>query len=108
MPPHSKRTKLVTYEDVRKLCDKDAIFWEFACIDSNSLSEDFMREFSDVLDWYTASMFQQMSESFMREFSDKLYWPFISQAQNNLSKEFINDFYDKLDIDVLKERGLIS
>ena len=36
------------------------------------LTEDFIREFKDEVDWFWISMFQHLSEDFIREFKDKV------------------------------------
>jgi len=37
-----------------------------------NLSEDFIREFEDKVDWRWISMSQDLSEDFIREFKNKL------------------------------------
>jgi len=59
------------------------------------LSESFIREFQDKLDWSSISVYQKLSESFIREFKDKLNWSNISKYQK-LSEEFIKEFQYKV------------
>jgi len=59
------------------------------------LSEDFMRENADELNWKNISQFQSLSESFMREFINRIDGTLISQYQI-LSESFIEEFQDKL------------
>jgi hypothetical protein len=57
------------------------------------LSEDFIREFKDRVDWYYISKCQKLSESFIREFQDKVDWDNILVYQKlfeEFKKEFIN------------------
>ena len=59
------------------------------------LSEDFIREFQDKIDWHCISIYQKLSEEFIREFQDKVNWYEISSSQI-LSEEFIKEFADKV------------
>jgi len=60
-----------------------------------ALSEDFIREFQDKVDWISVSYHQKLSEDFIREFQDKVYWPSVSSYQK-LSEDFIREFKDKV------------
>ena len=59
------------------------------------LSEDFIREFADRVDWDTISVYQHLSEDFIREFKDKVDWFYISEYQH-LSEDFIREFKDRV------------
>jgi len=43
-------------------------------ISMQSLSEEFIRENSDKVDWFWISRYQKLSEEFIRENSDKVDW----------------------------------
>ncbi len=43
------------------------------------LSENFIREFKDKVNWYNISYSQKLSENFIREFKDNVNWNSISQ-----------------------------
>jgi hypothetical protein len=58
------------------------------------LSEDFIREFQDKVDWLCISIYQKLSEEFIIEFKDKVNWYNLSTNQK-LSEEFIREFKDK-------------
>ena len=45
------------------------------------LSENFIREFQDKIDWYWISENQTLSENFIREFQNKVDWYYISANQ---------------------------
>ena len=60
------------------------------------LTEDFIREFADRVDWEWISIYHQLSESFIREFADRVYWYWISKYKH-LSEDFIREFADELD-----------
>jgi hypothetical protein len=60
------------------------------------LSEEFIREFSDKIDWDCVSQQQKLSEDFIREFSKKVNWYHISIYQK-LSEEFIREFSNEVD-----------
>ena len=67
---------------------------------NNILSEDFIREFKDKVDWSAICRYQKLSEEFIEEFQDKLYWKHISGYQE-LSVEFIKKFRHKIDWELL-------
>jgi hypothetical protein len=76
------------------LPDINSDFW--SCIShSQKLSEEFIREFKDKVDWFHISQYQKLSEEFIREFKDKVDWSYISQYQK-LSESFIREFKIKL------------
>ena len=68
---------------------KDYVDWYFISSFQN-LSEDFIREFKNYVTWLKISMYQQLSEKFIREFKDDVYWYEISLCQN-LSENFISE-----------------
>ena len=73
---------------------KDKVDW--FCISRYShLSEDFIRKFADRVDWYYISAYQHLSENFIREFADRVAWDWIVKYQP-LSEEFIREFKDKV------------
>ena len=51
------------------------------------LTEDFIREFGDNLDWYWISARQRLSEEFIEEFKDKLDMGFIADSWHYKSVE---------------------
>ena len=59
------------------------------------LSESFIREFQDKLDWMWISIYQKLSESFIIEFKEKIRWSYISENQI-LSEEFLLKHRDSL------------
>ena len=60
------------------------------------LSEDFIVDFADDLDWFYLSEEQPLSEDFIRRFQDKVNWHNISESQK-LSEDFIREFKEKVD-----------
>ena len=58
-----------------------------------------MEKFEDRLTW-NAFSHQKLSENFIRKYKDKVYWCIISEKQN-LSKDFIVEFSDKIDLEKL-------
>jgi hypothetical protein len=73
---------------------KDKVDWTYISIRQN-LSEDFIREFQDKVDWDNISEFQKLSEDFIREFQNKVNWLYISEFQK-LSEDFIREFQNKV------------
>jgi hypothetical protein len=70
-------------------------WYDLAFYADNTLSEDFIREFKDKVDWEFVSEYQDLSEDFIREFKDKVDWYWISFRQI-LSEDFIREFQDKV------------
>ena len=62
---------------------------------NNKLTEDFIREFQDKVNWWLISEYQKLSEDFIREFKDNVSWVDISIAQV-LSEDFIREFKDRV------------
>ena len=77
------------------LKDRWESFWKHIS-SSQELSEDFIREFQDRVDWTLISKHQKLSEEFIREFQDRVDWEKISRYQR-LSEKFIGEFKDKVD-----------
>ena len=65
--------KTLTENEILKLIKSGEINWNIASKDY-VLSEDFIREFQDVVDWKYISGCQNLSESFIREFQDRIDW----------------------------------
>lgn len=66
------------------------------------LSENFIIEFKDKLDWLTISTNQKISEKFMEQFKDSLYWNILIKNQD-MSEEFIQKHLEDIDFRVLLE-----
>lgn len=87
-----------------------------------TLSEDFMRQYKDFLNWTELSLRQEMSEEFIYEMKDKVDWRHIlnrsllsetwlrnhadeinwkslSSSNQTLSNEFLREFQDKIEWD---------
>lgn len=79
-------------EFIRKFSDK--VDWR-AITTYQTLSEDFIIEFSDKISWFRVGNYQKLSENFIRENSHKLSWYDISIYQI-LSDEFIEEFSDRI------------
>ncbi len=58
------------------------------------LSESFIREFKDKIDWFIISRFQKLSENFIKEFQDKIVWNWFKD-NNLLSEEFKEEMFKK-------------
>ena len=67
------------------------------------LTEEFIREFQNEVDWELISSNQELSENFIREFQDKVCWFWISYFQN-LSNKFIIEFKDRIDFEKMLEK----
>ena len=61
-----------------------------------------------MVHWRSVSFNQKgLSEDFIREFKDKVDWGYISEGQD-FSYKFICEFREKLDLNILLERGEIN
>ena len=74
---------------------KNEVNWNFiSCC--QHLSEDFIREFQYEVNWDYIAADQQLSEDFIREFADRVDWEYISIYQH-LSEDFIGEFMHRID-----------
>lgn len=62
------------------------------------LSEEFIRNYQDKVNWTCISQYQILSEDFIREFADKVNWEEIFEHQK-LSESFRQEFRDKMDLE---------
>ncbi len=74
---------------------------------NNQLSEDFIREFKNKVNWIYISAYKKLSEEFIKEFQDKVDWYFISKRQK-LSESFIKEFQNKIDWKMFNENKNLS
>lgn len=61
-----------------------------------NLSEAFIEEFQNEVDWDYINEYQFLSEDFIRKFKDKINWEVISYSQK-LSENFIEEFQNRVD-----------
>ena len=57
------------------------------------LSEKFMRDYANYLDWGSISVYQTLSENFMKEYKHRLVWYYVTRNQK-MSDEFIREMKD--------------
>lgn len=62
------------------------------------MSESFIREFRDYVDWEKISYKYSLSEGFIREFKNKVYWTGIS-SHEGLSEDFVREYKYWIDFD---------
>ena len=67
--------------------NKDLVDWWYIS-QYQKLSEEFIERNSDCVDWWCISMYQKLSEEFIERNKDLVDWSCISQYQK-LSEEFI-------------------
>ncbi|HUS51293.1 MAG TPA: hypothetical protein VMZ91_14085 [Candidatus Paceibacterota bacterium] len=65
--------------------------WSFLC-HSKDLSEEFMREFKDKINWKHISRYQELSKSFIIEFKDRLCLKILLK-RDLITQEFIDNLY---------------
>jgi hypothetical protein len=73
---------------------KDILVWR-SIITYHNLSEDFIEQNSDYIDWSYLTSKQKLSENFIIKHSDKLNWNQMAYYQD-LSESFIEQCADKL------------
>lgn len=77
---------------------KDYVNWYSISI-YQKLSEDFIDEMKDYVDWMSIWGYQNLSEKFVRRHLDRVNWREISYNYKvEISKDFIIEFIDKLDL----------
>lgn len=83
-------------ETLNNLCDG---YWSIVTM-NGLLSSEFVRKYSDRLDWEYISGDWTLSVEFMREFADRLNWDYVSWRQP-LSDAFVLEFADRLNLEEL-------
>ena len=100
--------KLLEERYKKPISEFTSIYWDNISKDEElELSEDFIREFQDKVNWTWISKYQKLSEDFMREFQNKLYWPYISIYQK-LSEDFIREFITEVNMFYVSEYQNVS
>ena len=61
------------------------------------LSEQFIREYADKINWEYISKYQKLSEQFIEEFKDEVHWENIIIKQS-LNEQFIKKHWKKISI----------
>ena len=56
------------------------------------MSEDFIREFEDRLDWNWISEYQDIGDKFANEFRSRIDWKLYTKARNKRVKKVLGDF----------------
>ena len=77
-----------------------AVNWEQVCWKPGWLSEEFMEEFHENLNWRAVCYSQRMSEKFIRKYSEHMHWGYVARHQHikKFSAAFMNDFAVQLNI----------
>lgn len=70
------------------------------------LSEEFIREFKDRLNWFDICQYQKLSISFMIKFADYLSWKHVSEFQT-LTEEFIHLFHNFVDWENISKKQVL-
>jgi len=85
---------------------KNRNYWSDICY-NQPLSEEFIREFADYVDWGFLAQRQRLSENLMRDFQDRISFNTICYHQR-LSEEFIREFADRLNWFVIIQNQKVS
>ena len=92
-------------EIIRNRCDLTKEFINKYCLTTERLkilaahqylTEDFIEEHKDEIDWKSVSKYQKLSENFIERYENLLNWRDISSCQK-LSESFIEKYSDKVD-----------
>ncbi len=98
---HEKRgTK--AYSFVEEFIENISWSYVFFC-NKNKLSEDFIREFKDKIDWSLIGYSQDLSEDFIYDFKDRLHLPYLIKrnviTEHRLKElEYINKIHSRFEI----------
>ena len=70
---------------------------------SKTLTEEFIRNNKNKINWFYISKDQKLNENFIREFKNKINWISISFNQK-LNNKFIIEFQDKINWEYLLKK----
>lgn len=84
----------------------DRLNWEYVS-KRQILSEPFMEKWAHKIGWYWVSSYQILSEPFIEKWADKLVWDFICSSQT-LSEPFIEKWAHKVDWAVISTHQKLS
>ena len=74
----------------------------------DNLSEDFVREYRDYLDWYNVSLMQPLNNNFIREFRKYLDWTVVIMERNDISWDYRNAWAKELNLKNLINNSLLK
>lgn len=98
--PLTPRCKIVNQFEYKcmdiKFIKKHPKFIDWEKLSKTSLSESFIEEFWDKLDWRSVSRYAKLSEDFMIRNSHRVNWRMIARYQT-LSETFIKQFANSID-----------
>lgn len=72
--------------------EKYYAFWTNIC-EHQDLSEEFIEEFAEKVDWKAVSYKQKLSKEMMHKYADKLEWRYIISNQN-IDQKFVEEHID--------------
>ena len=82
--------------------------WRF--YSNNNLSEEFIKEFQNKVEWDYISIYQNLSEDFIRNekpFISPMNWTYISEYQK-LSENFIREFKNNVNWEYISKYQTLS
>ena len=74
----------------------DKLNWTALCY-NQIISENILRKFKDKVNWETVCGGQILSLEFIREMADYVDWYEISSQWQNMDEDFLREFSDKID-----------
>ena len=80
----------------------DKVNWDQISEDLHAdLSESFIREYADQLNWTKLARYKKFSKDLIREFKDKLDWVYAS-ANQDFTNDMIEEFIDEMDFEAFQ------
>jgi hypothetical protein len=80
---------------------------KYSLYEHQTLSEEFLRDHIDDLEWGAVSQYQKLSEEFIFEFADKIKFGNVSYAQT-LSENVIRKFQDRISWANISKQQILS
>lgn len=84
------------------LMEAEKYGWSFIC-KNRKLPINFIRKYADKISWEDISYYHTFTEDELREFADRIDWLVVLLKYDNLSNDFIVEFYDRMRKAVRKE-----
>ena len=84
------------------------IDWNYISSGIIQISEDFMREFQDKLDWDIISTYQELTIEFVEEFQDKINFNNYAEYNQYISEDIVRKFIDRINLDCLLNSYYVS
>ena len=81
-------------------------YWN--CSLYTDLSEEFVREYREHLNWYNISLVQPLTNDFVREFRKEINWTAVIMERKDISWDFKNAWAKELNLNSKIENSLLK